>query len=200
MNYYRSGLRLADAMISLFYDSAAGAFYDTAAPEANHAALGALKARRKPLQDSPTAAGNPVAAAALLRLEALSGRRDLRDIAEDTLASFAGVVEHFGLYVGSYGLALETLLRDPVQVLVVGSGPEAARLETLAVARYGISKMVMRIAPFRLTPGGVPEALAETLLQTPAPQGAEVWVQICKGRTCLPPISGAEQLLEALES
>ena len=39
--------------------------------------LGALTARRKPLQDSPTPAGNPTAAAALLRLEALSGRRNI---------------------------------------------------------------------------------------------------------------------------
>ena len=84
--------------------------------------MGALAARRKPLQDSPTPAGNPTAAAALLRLEALSGRKEYREIAEDTLACFAGIVEHFGLYAGSYGLAAERLLLDPVQVVVVGSG------------------------------------------------------------------------------
>jgi len=37
-------------------------------------------------------------------------------------------VEHFGLYAGSYGLAVERLLLDPVQVVIVGSGPEAERL------------------------------------------------------------------------
>jgi hypothetical protein len=99
--------------------------------------LGALAARRKPLQDSPTPAGNPTAASALLRLEALSGRQEYRDIAEDTLANFAGIVEHFGLYAGSYGLALERLLLDPVQVVIGGSGPEAARLEATAMARFG---------------------------------------------------------------
>ena len=86
--------------------------------------LGALSARRKPLQDAPTPAGNPTAAAALLRLEALNGRKQYRDIAEDTLACFAGIVEHFGLYAGSYGLAAERLLLDPVQVVIVGSGPK----------------------------------------------------------------------------
>ena len=75
--------------------------------------LGALTARRKPLQDSPTPAGNPTAAAALLRLEALSGKATYREIAEDTLESFAGIVEHFGLYAGSYGLAAERLLAGP---------------------------------------------------------------------------------------
>ena len=132
-------------------------------------ALGALGARRKPLQDSPTPAGNPTAAAGLLRLEALSGRKEYREIAEDTLASFAGIVEHFGLYAGSYGLALERLLPDPVQVVVVGSGTEADRLEAPAVAGFAVNKTVMRFAPEQLVAGGIPEALAETLLQVPAP-------------------------------
>jgi uncharacterized protein YyaL (SSP411 family) len=199
MNIYQTGIKLADAMIARFYDHTAGAFYDAAAPQEGEAPLGALSARRKPLQDSPTPAGNPTAASALLRLEALSGRKEFREIAEDTLGSFAGIVEHFGLYAGSYGLALERLLLDPVQVVVVGSGPEAARLEALAVARFAINKTVMRIAPFRLVPGGIPEALEETLLQVPAPAGAEVWALVCRGRTCLPPVTDAEALMEALE-
>jgi hypothetical protein len=134
-----------------------------------------------------------------LRLETLSGRKQYREIAEDTLGSFAGVVGHFGLYAGSYGLALERLLLDPVQVVIVGSGHEAARLEATAVARFAINKTVMRIAPFRLVPGGIPEGLAETLLRIPAPAGTEAWAMVCRGRACLPPITAAEALLEALE-
>jgi hypothetical protein len=162
--------------------------------------LGVLSARRKPLQDTPTPAGNPVMAAALLRLEALSNRQDFREIAEDTLESFAGIAEHFGLFVGSYGLALEQLLRAPLQVVIVGSGAEAARLESMAVARYGVHKTVMRIAPFRLVPDGVPEALADTLLNAPQMAGAKVWAMVCKGHTCMPPVTDAEQLLEAMEA
>ena len=199
MNFYLVAVKMADAMIARFYDATASAFFDAAASEEGKIPLGALGARRKPLQDSPTPAGNPTAALALLRLEALSGRRAYRDIAEDTLGSFAGIVEHFGLYAGSYGLALERLLEDPVQVVVVGSGPEAVRLEATAMARFSVSKTVVRIAPHRLVKGGVPEALAETLLQVPAPVGSAVWAMVCRGRTCLPPISDAETLLEALE-
>jgi uncharacterized protein YyaL (SSP411 family) len=199
MEFYHSATKLADAMIARFYDRTAGAFHDTAAPAPGAVQLGALGARRKPLQDSPTPAGNPTAAAALLRLEALSGRSEYREIAEDTLATFAGIVEHFGLYAGSYGLAVERLLLVPVQVIVVGSGPRAARLEATGVARYAVNKIVMRIAPFRLVPGGIPEALAEMLLELPRPSGAEVWAVVCKGHTCLPPITDAESLLEAFE-
>ena len=199
MEFCHAATKLADAMIARFYDNAAGAFYDTPA-SGNAAPLGALAARRKPLQDSPTPAGNPTAASALLRLEALTGREEYRRAAEATLATFSGIVEHFGLYAGSYGLALERLLLDPVQVVVVGSGPEAARLEAMAVARYGVNKTVMRVAPFRLVPGGVPDALAEMLLQVPKPKDSTVYTLICRGRTCLPPITDAEELLKALES
>jgi uncharacterized protein len=199
MNFYKVAVKMADAMIARFYDATAGAFYDAATSAGGKAPLGALGARRKPLQDSPTPAGNPTAASALLRLEALSGREDFRDIAEDTLGCFAGIVEHFGLYAGSSGLALERLLQDPVQVVVVGSGPEAARLEATAVARFAVNKTVMRIAPHRLVPGGFPEVLVETLLQVPAATGAAVWAMVCRGRTCLPPVTDAEALLEAME-
>ena len=89
---------------------------------------------------------------------------------------------------------LERLLLDPVQVVIVGSGAEAERLEALAVAGFAVNKTVMRIAPSRLVPGGIPEALAETLLQVPAPAGAEAWALVCRGRTCLPPVTDAEAL------
>ncbi len=200
MKYYVAAVKLADAMIVRFYDHAAGAFNDTASPVAGAVPLGALGARRKPLQDSPTPAGNPTAASALLRLEALSRRTKFREIAEDTLGFFTGVVEHLGLYAGSYGLALERLMLDPVQVVVVGSGVEADRLQTAALTGFAVNKTVICVAPERLTVESVPEALAETLLQVPAPQGSTAWALVCRGRTCFPPITEADALLQALQA
>ena len=198
MKYYNAALKLADAMIAAFHDTAAGGFFDTPLP-GDAAALGALAARRKPLQDSPTPAGNPTAASALLRLEALSGRKEYRDIAQDTLACFAGIAGHFGLYAGSYGLALERLLLDPVQVIVIGAGREAEQLESAAIAGFAVNKTVMRIDPSRIAPGQLPEAVQETVLPAPAPAGNAAWALVCRGRTCLPPIAGAEQLQRALQ-
>jgi hypothetical protein len=197
MSYYRVAVKLADAMIARFFDRSAGAFDDTA-QAGGVAPLGALGARRRPLQDSPTPAGNPTAASALLRLEPLSGRPEFREIAECVLDCFAGIVEHFGLYAGSYALALERLLLDPVEVVVVGSCVEAEHLEALALARFTVNKTVMRIAPSRLVEDGLPEGLAKTLLLAPAPAGAEAWALVCRGRACLPPITDAEALREAL--
>ena len=201
--YYRSAMTLANAMVDRFFDRTAGAFADTALDLPEDGKLGALTARRKPLQDAPTPAGNPTAAAALLRLEALSGRQEFREIAEDTLGSFAGIVEHFGLYAGSYALALDRLLLEPIQVVVVGRGAAASKLEALATARFAVSKTVIRLQSRQIAPGTqpdtLPEALAETLTQVPHPEGAAAWALICRGRTCMAPITNSELLLDALE-
>jgi uncharacterized protein len=198
MKFYRAAVKLADAMIARFHDRTAGAFYDTPAPQAGELPLGALTTRRKPLQDSPTPAGNPTAASALLWLEPLNGRADYREIAEDTLESFSGIVEHLGLYAGSYGLALERLLLDPIQIVIVGAGPDADRLEATAVAGFAVNKTVIRIAPEKLVAGELPDALAETVLNVPVPSGVNAWALVCRGRACMPPVTDAEALLEAM--
>lgn len=198
MSFYRAAVKLGNAMVARFQDEPGGAFYDSAAPEGAAVPLGALSARRTPVQDAPTPAGNPTAVSALLRLEQLSGRDDLREIAEHALESFSGIVEHLGLYAGSYGLALERLLLDPVQVIVVGSGRQAESLEAHAISGFAVNKMVVRVAPAALVPGGLPEALEETLLPAPKPAGSEAWALVCRGRTCVPPITDPDALEKAL--
>jgi hypothetical protein len=62
----------------------------------------------------------------------------------------------------------------------------------------------MRIASFRLVAGGIPEVLAQSLLaesefRVPVPQDVEAFAIVCRGRTCLPPITNVEDLLDAIE-
>lgn len=198
IEFYRAGLRLAEAMLEHFWDAEEGGFFDTAADSAE-SKLGALSFRRKPFLDAPTRGANPVAASALLRLEALSGRGEFRQMAERTLRLFAPQAAQAGLHAAAYALALERLLLDPIQVMIVGSGPEAVRLEAVAVARFAVNKTVMRIAPHRLVSGELPEALARTLALVPPPAGAEAWALVCRQNHCLPPITDGESLLAALE-
>lgn len=197
LRYYQSAMAIADAMVAKFHDAQGGGFFDTEQDGGDK--LGALAARRKPMQDSPTPAGNPAAAAALLRLEALSGREDFRTKAEDTLAAFAGVIEHYGLYAGSYGLALQRLLLPPVQVTIAGAGPEARQLATIAQARYAVNKSVVMLGPEQTAKGALPPVLAETLPYLPG-DGLKPLALVCRGATCLPPAGSAEELLEQINS
>ncbi len=195
--YYDVASALAEGMIERFYDRTSGGFFDAELPKTGDA-VGALVARRKPLQDTPTPAGNPTAAWALLRLEALHGRGEYREIAEDTLETFGGVVEHFGLYAGTYGLALERLLTPPVQVVVVGDDARADELEAASLAGFSVVKSVLRMSEVQAHAGSLPPALAETLPQLKQLRGGESFAMVCKGLQCLPPIRDPEQVTAAL--
>ena len=195
--YYDHALQIGEMMVTRFYDTTGSGFFDT---EQNGETLGVLSARRKPLQDTPTPAGNSSAAAALLRLETLSGRADFREKVEDTLENFAGVVEHFGLYAGTYGLSLELLLLPPVQVVVIGEGAEARMLATMARARYAVNKQVLMLKPEQVTKENLPPVLAETLPELPELKNGKAFAVVCKGNACLPPTSDPEKLLEELNA
>jgi uncharacterized protein len=194
--YYEAAAAIGDALIARFYDSVGGAFFDAELP-ANGKVLGALSARRKPLQDTPTPAGNPSAAIALLRLEHLSGKQELRDKAEDTLENFAGIVEHFGLYAGTYGLALQLFLLPSTQVVVIGAGDAALGLEATATARFAVNKSVIRLKTGQVNSDNLPPVLAETLPSLPGIHSGMLAV-VCRGNACMPPVRDAEGLLAAL--
>ncbi|MGB9418859.1 MAG: thioredoxin domain-containing protein [Acidobacteriaceae bacterium] len=195
LRYYDAAQMLATRMQRDFYDATGGGFFDT---RVDPDAIGALSARRKPLQDTPTPAGNPTAAAALLRLEALNGDTKLREVAEDTLEAFAGIVEHFGLYAGSYGLALERLLTLPQQIVIVGQDDLADAMEAAAREGYSVNKTVLRAPVTVLREGTLPPILKETLTQLPQLQEKASFAVVCQGTHCLPPVHSVEGLQSAL--
>jgi uncharacterized protein YyaL (SSP411 family) len=199
LRYYSAAALIGDALVARFYDSLGGAFFDAELP-ADGKVLGALSARRKPLQDTPTPAGNPSAAIALLRLEHLNGRKDLREKAEDTLENFAGIVEHFGLYAGTYGLALDQYLLPPTQIVVIGHFADAAlALEATATAGYAVNKSVIRLKPGQVKAENLPPVLAETLPSLPGiDSDSPAIAVVCRNNTCQPPIANSQKLLEAL--
>ncbi len=191
MRYFRAALGLAETAVARFHDRERGGFFDTALEGGEK--IGALSARRKPLQDAPTPAGNPVAAALLLRLEALTGRAEFAGMAKATLECFAGVVEHFGLYAASYGLALRRTVLPPVQVVVVGEDEAARELERAALRGFVINKSVVRLARLDVE---LPPALAETIPHLPRQAGS--FAVVCSGFGCGLPVSSPQELVVAL--
>lgn len=198
IRYYADARDLADSVMMRFYDLEGKAFYDTEKTAEGAQRIGALAATRKPLQDSPTPAGNPVAAALLLRLEALSGNEEYVVAAQETMETFAGVVEHFGLYAATYGLALQRMLQRPVQVCIIGDDANARILETIALARYAVNKSVVRLRRDQLS--DLPPVLAQTLpalTQLKNDRGGTLAI-VCSHNTCQPPVSTADALLAAM--
>ena len=196
LRFYTAAEEIADSVMSRFYDRTGNAFFDTDVTLADGSRIGALSARRKPLQDSPTPAGNPVAAALLLRLEGLSGREDYMVAAQETLETFSGVVEHFGLYAATYGIALQRMLQRPIQICVIGEDADARRLETVALARFAINKSVIRLSREQLP--NLPPALSETLPLLPQLMQPRSFAVVCSGNRCHPPVRTVEDLLKVM--
>ena len=190
LRYFQSAQAIVEGMLTRFWDQAEGGFFDTEQHSGGEPPLGVLSARRKPLQDAPSPAGNPVAATVLLRLAALTGEARYESCAQETLQAFAGVVEHFGLYAASYGLALRRMIEAPLQIAVVGDDALAEQLAEAAERPFAANKSVFRIRWSQL--GELPPALAETLAHLPAEQGSVAVV--CRGKTCLPPARSVEEL------
>ncbi len=194
MRYFTAAQHLAEEAIARFYDEDSGGFFDTERLAAGEARLGALQARRKPLQDAPSPGGNPVAAALLLRVADLTGDDGLRAKAKATLECFAGVVEHFGLHCASYALALRRMVTPLLQVVVVGADAAADALESAALKGFRVNKSVLRLRSI----GPLPPLLAETIPHLPTQPGS--FAVVCQGFTCQAPVDNVRFLTEALSN
>ncbi len=199
ISYFKFARAIADAMIARFYDATSGGFFDRE-PAADEKSLGVLGTRRKPLQDSPTPAGNPMAAIALARLHHLTGDEDYHDKAEQTLEVFGGVAQQFGIFAATYGIAVIHLLESPVQVVVIGEDDAVAELYAAAVAPFAFTKTALRLTPNQVVRENLPPQLAETIPNLPQLASEKSFAVVCSGASCQPPVTDVAALRRALET
>jgi uncharacterized protein YyaL (SSP411 family) len=196
LTYFRCAREIGDAAIERFGDATSGGFFDAEATT-EQVALGALVVRRKAFQDSPTPAGNPAAAILMMRLHSYTNDLRYRDKAEDTLEVFAGAVEQFGIYAGTYGRAAIWFSRPHTQVVIVGTDAAAEELERAALGMY-----VENLSVIRLTQADahlLPPALAETIPNVPGVKDGTSMAIVCSNFSCQPPISDPRQLTDTLK-
>jgi len=200
LSYFHFARSIGDSMISRFFDATSGGFFDSE-PASDGNSLGVLATRRKPLQDSPTPAGNPMAAIALTRLHHYTDNADYHDKAEQTLEAFAGVAEQFGIFAATYGIAVAQFLESPVQVVVIeGDDDEADELQSAAVAPFAFTKTALRLSANQAVVQNLPPALANTIPQLPQIHSGKSFAVLCSGSTCQPPVSSGAELRKSLES
>jgi uncharacterized protein len=200
LSYFHFAEKIAATMIARFHDPQEGGFFDMASGPAvgDGLILGALAARRKPLQDSPTPAGNPAAAIGLLRLHAYTNEQRYRDLTEGTLKAFAGIASHYGLFAATYGIALDMYLNPHTQVVITGHDQKAERLEEAALKPMSLNKAVLRFRQETLVPQMLPAALAETIPNLPAVKEGKTVAVVCSGFTCQPPVEDTKELEKIL--
>ena len=192
LSYFNFARKIADAMVNRFFDDESGGFFDT--ENTSGEKLGVLGTRRKPYQDSPTPAGNSVAAIALLRLYAYTNDQEYRNMAEQTLGILAPAAGQYGLFAATYGIAAVHMSRPHTQVVISAADDTARELYRAAVADFDVTKSVLMFAAGEVVPQKLPPALAETVPEVPAMKGTKTVAVVCANFACEPPVSTAPEL------
>ncbi len=147
--------RMAMTLRDRLADRDTGAFFD--APEPRGSEPGRLARRERPIEE------NALAADGLLRLAALSGEDEWRELALRALRAFVGEYRQWGQFAASYANAVARALAEPLVVTVVGPADDA-----LAVALWRRARATTDPAAslHRLEPGRDEEMLARLAFPT----------------------------------
>jgi uncharacterized protein YyaL (SSP411 family) len=142
-----------------------------------------------------------MAAVALMRLHHYTGDAGYRDKAEQTLETFAGVAEQFGIFAATYGIAVLHLLDKPVQAVVIaGEDGKADSLQAAATARFAFTKTSLRLAANQVVPSNLPPILGATLPHLPQLSSGKSFAVVCSGYSCQAPVFEADELREAMQA
>jgi uncharacterized protein len=175
---------LADVLLEQFEDAAAGGFFFTARDHES------LILRPKPGHDHATPSGTAVAAWALTRLTALTGEARYARAARRTLELFDAALREFPGGFATMAIALDEHLAQPKTLILRGrrDALEAWRRE---LAREFLPDTAVLAIPDELQ--GLP-----ALLDKPR-RAQQVNAWLCRGVTCLEPISDLVHLKNALK-
>jgi hypothetical protein len=185
--WFSSALELADEMIQRFSDPTGG-FFDTPADGES------LLVRPKDLQDNATPSGNALAVEALLKLSALTGRGDFRDIAEAALRQAADLAVRYPTAFGRWLSAAEFALAEVKQVAIVVSeaGQDSAR-ELVNAVRAAYRPNVVVAAALHPIKENAPE-----LLRDRPPVDGKSAAYVCEGFVCQRPVTTPDELKKLL--
>jgi uncharacterized protein YyaL (SSP411 family) len=176
-------IELAEAMIAKFYDAEDGGFWQSANDAKD------LILRVKDDYDGAEPSGNSVATLALLKLGAITGRKDFTEAAGKTLRLFAHRLQNFPQAMPFMLHALDFSLQEPKRVVIAGD-VDSADFHGLLRAAHSVYQ------PNKIIFGniGAVEEFAQTL---PAKGGPVVY--LCTGNSCQPPTSNVAEIRKMLE-
>ena len=175
-----------------FWDPENPGFVDLADDVRREAELSLREIARRPVEDSPYAGANAVAALCLHQLHALTGNDDYRLHHDELMVNFAGEAARYGpLFCGTYFLAAELWLHPRAEVVLLGSRGDRGLQQLEAAARevYAPGKTILVADKEEAY---VPDAVEHMRKTAEARAGAVAFV--CQGTTCSPPTSDPDRL------
>jgi uncharacterized protein YyaL (SSP411 family) len=176
--------RLADVLLEQFEDADAGGFFFTAGDHEQ------LVHRPKPPHDNATPSGNAVAAWGLARLAAITGEERYARAAERTLELFYPQMRDYPAGFAAMAIALDEALQLPRTLILRG------RAEALPAWQAELAREFLPDLTVLALPDGV-AGLGAVLDKPPRPEPVNAW--LCRGVTCLAPMSDLVHLKKTLK-
>ncbi len=180
--WYEAARSLMDVAIERF-TAPDGGFYDTADDHEP------LILRPRELQDNAIPSGNGMAAFVLLRLAHLAAEPRYEEMARSMLGAVQPLMARYPLGFGQWLVALDYALASPVEVAIVGD-PKAPDTRALLATCFEAYRPCLTVAAG--SPGAIP------LLADRQPIGNHATAYVCRGFTCLPPVTEPKALRELL--
>jgi uncharacterized protein YyaL (SSP411 family) len=184
VEYLSEAKRLADVMITEFWDAECGGFFFTSNDHEQ------LVVRNKDLYDNATPSGNSVAADVLLKLAKLTGEDKYERFAVTVLRLTASQIRRHPQGFGRALSALEFHLEQSIEIVIVGE--KGNELERIALAGYHPDAVVV------LGRGGDDHGLP--LLVDRSAIGGEPTAYVCRDHVCQRPVTNGAELKSAIRN
>jgi uncharacterized protein YyaL (SSP411 family) len=189
LRWLRAAIELAEVMLKHFADPSGPGFFFTADDHEQ------LIARTKDLHDGSTPSGNAMAVTALLRLAAITGRRDLAEPAERALRGYRDTMAEHPAASGQMLIALDFYLGPVQQIAIVG--PAGADDTRRAIAAVHRAFRPNRVIAFHDPATGAPPKELEAMFAGKEAVGGAVTVYVCENFACQAPLVGPEAVERA---
>ena len=182
--WLEEAVELGYSMVDLFWDAAAGQFYDTGTDHEE------LVVRPRDMTDNAIPAGSSMAAGVLLKLSVVSGDADLERRAVEALRSAKGLMERFPTGAGHWLCALDFYLSTPKEIAVVG---DRTAQDTKAL----LSEVYRSFLPNRVLVGL--SGLEDASVRSPLMEGrlrlnGRATAYVCRQYVCGLPVNDPEAL------
>jgi hypothetical protein len=184
--------QLTEKQQQLFEDTAAGAFFSTAAGD-HHLVL-----RVKEDYDGAEPSGNSVAVMNLARLARMTNRAAFAESAQRTLAAFASRLSLAPVAIPQMLAACEFLVSDPREIILVGPRDSA---EMRALLRQLHSHFVPACVVLLVDSVEARQALAAGIpsIQSMDPLEGPARAYVCRNYTCQLPVTELAQFAELIQ-
>ena len=178
---------VADGLLTLFADDEHGGFFTTGVDAEP------LIVRPKDVQDGASPAANSLACHGLLRLAALTGETRYEAPARRWLGVLAPVLGEHPTAFAYLLAALERALAAPLEVALVGDGPDLAALRR---------EVLGRLLPAAVTLSGPPDADDERspLLAGRSTVDGHATAYVCERFACRVPVTSPDALRDELDA